>query len=137
MMASLRRLVLPSLRLISARPTLFGARPTILQSTAGRFASSFENPSPLRLPAEQQAEFERLQHLANQAPADADPAAGVKSSTATPAAQPDNPALRKGAPPEFDGEKNPSTGEVGGPKNEPLRWGSAGDWSYNGRVTDF
>ena len=35
---------------------------------------------------------------------------------------------------------NPVTGEVGGPKNEPLRWGSTGergDWSYNGRVTDF
>lgn len=45
--------------------------------------------------------------------------------------------IRKGAPPEFEGEKNPKTGEVGGPKNEPLRWGSAGDWSYNGRVTDF
>lgn len=45
--------------------------------------------------------------------------------------------IRKGAPPEFEGDKNPKTGEVGGPKNEPLRWGSSGDWSYNGRVTDF
>lgn len=43
----------------------------------------------------------------------------------------------RGAAPEFDGDRNPKTGEVGGPKNEPLRWGSAGDWSYNGRVTDF
>ena len=43
----------------------------------------------------------------------------------------------RGARPEFDGERNPKTGEVGGPKTEPLRWGSAGDWSYNGRVTDF
>lgn len=43
----------------------------------------------------------------------------------------------RGAPPEFEGDKNPKTGEVGGPKTEPLRWGSAGDWSYNGRVTDF
>lgn len=48
-----------------------------------------------------------------------------------------NPALFRGAPPEFDGDKNPKTGEVGGPKNEPLRWGGDGDWSYNGRVTDF
>ena len=39
--------------------------------------------------------------------------------------------------PEFEGEKNPKTGEVGGPKNEPLRWGAEGDWSYSGRVTDF
>lgn len=31
----------------------------------------------------------------------------------------------------------PETGEVGGPKNNPLRWGETSDWSYNGRVTDF
>jgi hypothetical protein len=46
-----------------------------------------------------------------------------------------HPNVRKGAAPEFEGDKNPKTGEVGGPKNDPLRWG--GDWSYNGRVTDF
>jgi hypothetical protein len=38
---------------------------------------------------------------------------------------------------ELEGYKNPKTGEVGGSKNEPPRWGSGGDWSYNGRVTDF
>ncbi|ROT40426.1 DUF1674-domain-containing protein [Sodiomyces alkalinus F11] len=43
----------------------------------------------------------------------------------------------RGAPPEFEGDVNPRTGEVGGPKNEPLRWGDKSDWSYNGRVTDF
>ena len=48
-----------------------------------------------------------------------------------------HPNVRRGAPPEFDGDKNPKTGEVGGPKNEPLRWGAAGEWSYNGRTTDF
>lgn len=48
-----------------------------------------------------------------------------------------HPDVRRGAQPEFEGEKNPKTGEVGGPKNEPLRWGSEADWSYNGRVTDF
>lgn len=48
-----------------------------------------------------------------------------------------HPNVRRGAAPEFEGETNPKTGEVGGPKNEPLRWGVAGDWSYNGRVTDF
>lgn len=48
-----------------------------------------------------------------------------------------HPNVRRGATPEFEGEKNPSTGEVGGPKNEPLRWGAAGEWSYNGRTTDF
>lgn len=51
-----------------------------------------------------------------------------------------HPDIRRGARPEFEGDINPKTGEVGGPKNEPLRWGSSGergDWSYNGRVTDF
>lgn len=48
-----------------------------------------------------------------------------------------HPNVRRGSQPEFEGEKNPKTGEVGGPKNEPLRWGAAGEWSYNGRTTDF
>jgi hypothetical protein len=51
-----------------------------------------------------------------------------------------HPDIRLGAKPEFEGNVNPKTGEIGGPKNEPLRWGSTGDrgdWSYNGRVTDF
>lgn len=48
-----------------------------------------------------------------------------------------HPNVRRGAPPEFEGDINPKTGEVGGPKNEPLRWGVDSDWSYNGRVTDF
>lgn len=48
-----------------------------------------------------------------------------------------HPDVRRGAQPEFEGDKNPKTGEVGGPKNEPLRWGGEADWSYNGRVTDF
>lgn len=48
-----------------------------------------------------------------------------------------HPDVRRGTQPEFEGERNPKTGEVGGPKNEPLRWGGNVDWSYNGRVTDF
>lgn len=48
-----------------------------------------------------------------------------------------HPDVRRGAQPEFEGERNPKTGEIGGPKNEPLRWGGEVDWSYNGRVTDF
>ncbi len=36
---------------------------------------------------------------------------------------------------EFEGEKNPKTGEVGGPKGkEPTRFG---DWEKNGRTSDF
>ncbi|KAL9127447.1 MAG: hypothetical protein Q9217_003684 [Psora testacea] len=48
-----------------------------------------------------------------------------------------HPDVRRGARPEFEGDRNPKTGEVGGPKNEPLRWGGEVDWSYNSRVTDF
>ncbi|MCJ1309032.1 putative mitochondrial protein, conserved [Agyrium rufum] len=48
-----------------------------------------------------------------------------------------HPNIRRGAKAEFEGERNPKTGEVGGPKNDPLRWGGDVDWSYNGRVTDF
>ena len=48
-----------------------------------------------------------------------------------------HPDIRRGTQPEFEGERNPKTGESGGPKNEPLRWGGGVDWSYNGRVTDF
>lgn len=48
-----------------------------------------------------------------------------------------HPNVVRGAEPEFEGDVNPKTGEVGGPKNEPLRWGSAGEWTYNGRTTDF
>jgi hypothetical protein len=48
-----------------------------------------------------------------------------------------HPNVRRGAEPEFEGDVNPKTGEVGGPRNEPLRWGASGEWSYNGRTTDF
>lgn len=114
-------------------------------------------PSPPRLPPEQQAEFERLQRTANtqegfnptstpdfSSPASNPPTTGSPSTAdgptaAAPAIEDDfaSVPLRKGAPPEFEGDVNPKTGEVGGPKNEPLRWGPGGDYSFNGRVTDF
>ncbi|KAG9384218.1 hypothetical protein PtrSN002B_005058 [Pyrenophora tritici-repentis] len=50
-------------------------------------------PAPPRLPKSEQEIFEKLQ----------------RQSTGA------------GAPPEFEGDVNPKTGEVGGPKNEPLR----------------
>ena len=127
-----------------------------------RFSSTFRaGPAPPRLPPEQQAEFERLQRTANTqegfnptstpsslydpvdelAPAPAaDPVSAVvdDQAVATAAGLDNNSQpLRKGAPPEFEGHVNPKTGEVGGPKNEPLRWGANGDYSFNGRVTDF
>ncbi|KAI1112963.1 DUF1674-domain-containing protein [Nemania sp. NC0429] len=108
-------------------------------------------PSPPRLPPHEQAEFERLQRTASTQEGSA--AASSSTDTTSAAAldrrgasssaaeeediEPAPTPLRKGAPPEFEGDVNPRTGEVGGPKNEPLRWGPGGDYSFNGRVTDF
>ncbi|KAK3386442.1 hypothetical protein B0H63DRAFT_136636 [Podospora didyma] len=142
-------------------PSLFRGAPST--TIAGRRAASSllqSSPSPPRLPAEQQAEFERLQraaeasHLTTPAESSSSPFPQTSDNSplatsrhvTTPAATTQaseeptttfSSGIRKGAPPEFEGEKNPKTGEVGGPKNEPLRWGSGGDWSFNGRVTDF
>ncbi|KAK3345586.1 hypothetical protein B0H65DRAFT_589176 [Neurospora tetraspora] len=156
-----------SRRLLSLSKPLSG-----LPKSSLRFSSSFlqRGPAPPRLPADQQAEFERLQAAAEAAlythttiptiptnPATASSpennskhvtqptgdnntvkVAGVEAPVIIEdAAQTFSGGIRKGAPPEFEGDKNPKTGEIGGPKNEPLRWGAGGDWSYNGRVTDF
>lgn len=45
-----------------------------------------------------------------------------------------HPDFREKPSPQFEGDRNPSTGEVGGPKQDPL---VHGDWSYGSRVTDF
>ncbi|UNI16030.1 hypothetical protein JDV02_002506 [Purpureocillium takamizusanense] len=133
-----------------------------------RPSSSFTpRPSPPKLPADQQAEFERLQraaavssafqqtpsasatppstqqprHATNPVDAASSSAAATNSASSSSSGSNSdadvNQGMFRGAPPEFDGDVNPKTGEVGGPKNEPLRWGGGGDWSYNGRVTDF
>ncbi|KAK8015653.1 hypothetical protein PG991_008541 [Apiospora marii] len=132
--------------LSNLRPSSSTSTPLSATITTRRAASSFaSSPAPPRLPAEQQAEFERLQRTANtqqgfnpSSTPTLEPSITVKTATIEEegTVQPNVP-LRKGAPPEFDGEKNPKTGEVGGPENEPLRWGAAGDYSFNGRVTDF
>lgn len=123
-------------------------RTLLLQTQTHRIYSSSSSfgsqPAPPRLPADQQVEFERLQRQAStQEVPSLDPVVASSApktednATAATLGETSNLPLRKGAPPEFEGEVNPKTGEVGGPKNEPLRWGSKGDWSFNGRVTDF
>ncbi|KAI4599022.1 putative mitochondrial protein, conserved [Pestalotiopsis sp. 9143b] len=151
-----RRLARPSSSILPRHILLAPSTTPRATYATGPFAHS---PAPPRLPAEEQAEFERLQRAANTqesldpADHDAPPAAEAQQINPSPVVESpvakealsnsatlgevSNLPLRKGAPPEFEGEINPKTGEVGGPKNEPLRWGSAGDWSYNGRVTDF
>ncbi|KAF9997747.1 putative mitochondrial protein, conserved [Modicella reniformis] len=74
-------------------------------------------PAPIPLgSAQEQSEFEQL----------------VKEAQTTPATN--HPDASAPVPNEFEGNTNPMTGEVGGPKREPIRFG---DWSFKGRVTDF
>ncbi|EED15479.1 conserved hypothetical protein [Talaromyces stipitatus ATCC 10500] len=109
-------------------------------------------PAPPRLPKEEQEIFERLQRESTGAfstPVRTPPKVNQSPdsvATTTPQAQDDSstqtdeelfPHLRQTVKPEFEGDINPKTGEVGGPKNEPLRWGHEGDWSYNGRREIF
>ena len=142
-----------SLRLASLtftlRPASHRRRPRISLMTSRPASStpySQDQPAPPRLPPDQQAEFERLQRAAeavlpplpqSQPLAQPRPNDDSGDDREAAAAGSLSSGIRMGAPPEFEGDKNPRTGEVGGPKNEPLRWGSGGDWSYNGRVTDF
>ncbi|KIM40076.1 hypothetical protein M413DRAFT_28609 [Hebeloma cylindrosporum] len=81
---------------------------------------SINRPSPIPLPRDDQREFEDLQRKANQ-----------------PTLHPDVPTP---VAPEFEGDVNPTTGEKGGPKREPITRSTVdpgGDWSFKGRVSDF
>lgn len=96
-------------------------------------------PAPPALPRAQQEELEALIRKAN---------APTASSTAASAEQPEkvsstasnkqeesfHPAYRK-VRVEFEGEVNPKTGEVGGPKRDPFGASEGKDWQYGGRVT--
>jgi hypothetical protein len=97
-----------------------------------RASSSLNRPSPPPLPREQQREFEELQRAAQT------PAANTSLNAEADLGM--HPDARKPTRPDFEGDVNPVTGEQGGPKREPIRkWGENpdGDWSFNGRVTDF
>lgn len=114
-------------RTFSTRPALLADKPPF---AFGR------GPAPPPLPKEEQEIFEDLQRKSTGAfstsQINQSPDAEAEAENA-----PSHPDTPKSVTPEFEGDKNPRTGEVGGPKNEPLRWGSDGDWSYRGRVTDF
>lgn len=164
MAAYFPRLARPLSLLLSSTPTTPATR-HLLPSHIRRASSFQTGPSPPRLPPSEQAEFERLQRTANtqegfNATSSPDFSTSDQSTTSARQQQQTQSAnavngeaaaatadanldgatptpLRRGAPPEFEGDVNPRTGEVGGPKNEPLRWGPGGDYSFNGRVTDF
>lgn len=68
---------------------------------------------------------------------DADPCADQLPFTSNTEEGKENlhPDARMGAGADFDGSTNPETGEVGGPKKEPLSWRA--EWAFGGRTTDF
>jgi len=87
-------------------------------------SSEYERPSPPRLPKHLQEEFEKLQKRAEASP----------TGNIGPDGQELHPDVRRSVPADFTGDRNPVTGEVGGPKTEPTKHG---DWSFRGRVSDF
>ncbi|GIJ88890.1 putative mitochondrial protein, conserved [Aspergillus pseudoviridinutans] len=143
-----RRVFVPSSSTLRVSSRSFSCY-SVLRNDKPAFAFG-RGPAPPRLPKEEQELFEELQRRStgafstprappkvNQSP-HSQPAAEEKPEfKATDKGEELHPDLRHSLKPEFEGEKNPKTGEVGGPKNEPLRWGAEGDWSYGGRVTDF
>ncbi|CCK69292.1 Sdh8p KNAG_0C01780 [Huiozyma naganishii CBS 8797] len=110
---------------------------------AARFLNTKRQPSPPKLPREEQEEFERLQKVAHSQNTIRAHNARVTGDTTKESLNSAvltkndigafSPEYRKTIP-EFEGDVNPKTGEVGGPKQDPLKHG---DWSFNGRVTDF
>lgn len=116
---------------------------TSLRLANTRLFTTNKSPSPPKLPKEEQEEFEELQRLANSQ--DAIESYNRQVSGDSTKESLNNPILTKNdiggfSPeytktiPEFEGNVNPKTGEVNGPKQDPLRHG---DYSFNGRVTDF
>ncbi|SCV03742.1 LAMI_0H10594g1_1 [Lachancea mirantina] len=101
-----------------------------------------EAPGPPKLADEDQEEFERLQKVAMSQEAIEQYNASIENDTTKESAN--SPILKNDVGgfspeftrtlPEFSGDVNPKTGEKGGPKQDPLRYG---DYSFNGRVTDF
>ncbi|KAL1966133.1 hypothetical protein VTN77DRAFT_4881 [Rasamsonia byssochlamydoides] len=156
------RALAPSKRLLTYSRRFLSSTPARRVADDNKRNPFLGGPAPPRLPKEEQEIFEELQRQStgafstprtppkvNQSPHSEEAASSAAASSATTSASASarrvdfdsvedlHPNLRLGAKPEFEGDKNPKTGEIGGPKTEPLRWGHNGDWSYSGRVTDF
>ncbi|WWC63227.1 uncharacterized protein I303_105827 [Kwoniella dejecticola CBS 10117] len=114
----------PSIRLISSNT----AFPTLKK------APSFSRPGPPPLPPSDQAEFEALIKANETIGASPDivdnPSKGIKAAEELQ----QHKDIRRGPRPDFTGDVNPKTGEMGGPKMDPFKAGDQ-DWSYAGRVT--
>ncbi|WWC71648.1 uncharacterized protein I206_105606 [Kwoniella pini CBS 10737] len=96
---------------------------------------SFNKPGPPQLPASDQAEFEALIKL-NQSIGASPKITESENPSKLIEELKQHKDIRKGPKPDFIGEINPKTGEMGGPKTDPFKAGDQ-DWSYAGRVTDF
>jgi len=115
-----------------SRPAFTAPTPRFLSSTSLlRGFNDFSRPGPPPLPAAEQAEFEELIKKAEVAPTVGDMSDEELLQLAQSTEHRD---LRRGAAPEFEGDVNPKTGEVGGPKRDPFIAGNA-DWQFGGRVT--
>lgn len=146
---------LPSL----ASQRLYGSE--IFKKFANQPEANLKAPAPHKLPLKDQLEFENLLQKANSALIfeeynesvaknkldDINDAKKFEQLIKEKQDQLENfKGLEESAPPaatktystntipEFEGNVNPKTGEVNGPKQDPLKYG---DWSFNGRVTDF
>ncbi|MCJ1400878.1 putative mitochondrial protein, conserved [Xylographa trunciseda] len=155
--ASIRRLLSTSARLRAQSP--FGAGPApprlpeneqkLYEQLQKSSTGAFSTPKPIVVvnqspatpkPVQSRPQVNQSPNTSSKSttpPSDRDLAAVDARVRATGDGEELHPDIRRGVKPEFEGERNPKTGEIGGPKNEPLRWGGNVDWSYNGRVTDF
>ncbi|KAH9485431.1 Succinate dehydrogenase assembly factor 4, mitochondrial [Psilocybe cubensis] len=100
---------------------------SVLAAAIARRTVSINRPAPLPLPQDDQREYELLLRNAQTPLAPSNDLAV-------------HPDARTPITPEFEGDVNPTTGELGGPKREPVnRWAAdpGGDWSFKGRVSDF
>ena len=93
----------------------------IRRASSAAKKNDFSRPGPPPLSRAEQREFEELQRRVN-APATA-PISGTNLAQPEEASM--HPDLRKTPKPAFEGETNPQTGEIGGPKREPLTHGES------------
>ncbi|CAO1634661.1 unnamed protein product [Sympodiomycopsis kandeliae] len=114
----------------SSAVRLLSTTPSTLSS---RSDSPFDRPGPPPLPKEEQAEWNRLvKEKGNQLQFQSAQQTQGQSQGQKDEMHPD---ARRKPQPDFEGETNPRTGEIGGPKKDPLQWER--EWTYGGRATDF
>ncbi|KAK4701183.1 hypothetical protein P7C70_g5049, partial [Phenoliferia sp. Uapishka_3] len=118
-----------------ASPASWRLTPSLV--TVRHSSSEFTTrPGPPMLPRQQQKEFEELIRRVN-APASKAAEGMEEDDQELEISMEDlamHPDFRKKPKPTFEGNIDPETGEVGGPKRNPL---AHGDWSYGGKCTDF